>query len=221
MERWRSYQENCKNHKTSKKVNSQRYQHQTTLHLTQICTCNNHSFHRTDVDNPGHLIVKSIYSSDSSIIQKVWAALCIYASSKRLLLHLGPPKYSSGFIKISTIFVIRRLDTRNIISYEFSNFVLFKSQEVIFDYVSIGSQMCFLFVYLCRCLKDQFILELGVQRSYFGRLKYCQLQYYLLQKVFLKNESILNSRSSLFLSWTFGGLPIPLQFVIQKVIDFF
>ena len=94
--------------------------------------CDNYSFYTTGVDNFGPLFVKSMFSSDSSTMHKVWVTLYTCASSRALLLlDLVPYKSLSDFIKSLKRFVSRRDVPNNSISDGSGNFVSIESKEFI------------------------------------------------------------------------------------------
>ena len=95
----------------------------------RFITAHNYSFYTTGVDNFGPLFVKSMFSSDSSTMHKIWVTLYTCASSRALLLDLVPSKSSSHFIKSFKRFVSRRGVPNNVISDGGSNFASVEIQE--------------------------------------------------------------------------------------------
>ena len=97
--------------------------------LTKLLMFDKYSLYTTGVDNFGPLFVKSMFSSDSSTMHKVWVTLYTCTSSRALLLDLVPSRRSSDFIKSFEWFVGQRGVPNNVISNGGSSFVLVESQE--------------------------------------------------------------------------------------------
>ena len=176
---------------TCKKFNSRSYQYPTTPPLKKFRMCDNFEFYTTGVDNFGPLIVKSMFSSDSSTIHKVWVTLHTCASSRALLLGLVPSKSSLDFIKSFKRFVSRSGVPNNVISDVDSNFVSDESQEFMNGFgvnwvtnTPLSPWYGGFFERLVRSTKE--LLR--------KMLKGCRLNYEELQTNLLETEAILNNR---------------------------
>ena len=150
---------------TCKKFNSQSYQYPTTPPLAKLRMCDNYSFYATGVDNFGPLFVKSMFSSDSSTMHKVWVTLYTCPSSRTLLLDLVLSKSLSDFIKSFKRFVSRKRVPNNAISDGSINFVSVESQEFM---NGLGVNWVTNMPYP-RGMEGFLNDWLGVQKSYWGK----------------------------------------------------